>query len=128
MARPRRRITKQLLCAVCGNVVATAQYTRFPLTSLVVTSVEGRRLLGVAAARELGHCQERLEHAADRDRPDLEARLAFLREHQLEIVYDLRRRRGHAVLRTMPQIVRSMTRVAGSVDHALLDARVFSAG
>ena len=87
--------------------------TPLPLTSLVVTSVEGRRLLGVAAARELGHCQERLEHAADRDRPDLEARLAFLREHQLEIVYDLRCRRGHAVLRTMPQIVRSMTRSPG---------------
>lgn len=77
MARPRRRITKQVLCAVCGDVVATAQYTRFPLTGLVVTSVDGHRLVGIAAARELHHCEDRLEHAAGGERPDLEARLAF---------------------------------------------------
>ncbi len=113
MVLPRRRITKQLLCPVCGDVMATAVYTRFPWNSLVVTSMDGYRIMGIAAGRELRHSEERLEQATESERRGAEARLAFLREHPLETVYDLRCRSGHSTLRSMPQIVRTMVEFPG---------------
>jgi hypothetical protein len=44
------------------------------------------------------------------DAPQARARLDFVKLHIGELIYDIRCRRGHATLRTGPQIVRAVRR------------------
>ena len=100
----RRSISKTLICPVCAVVIAEATYKPWS-ASLVLVSPDGVRVQpeGVAA---------QLRRAQAQPHPD-DARVAFLRRHLDELVYDLRCRNGHSTLRTMPQLVRAIRNAQG---------------
>ena len=110
----RRRITKKLTCPACAAIVADATYQRWP-SALVLVSVEGHLLqpMGVALQIRLAE-QEVATGLSSPEQDAAEARLAYLRRHASELVYDLRCRNGHRVLRTMPQIVHLVRSAPGS--------------
>ena len=109
----RRRITKLLTCPGCGVIVATAVYQRWP-GDLVLTSLEGHRLHPMGGALQVRIAeQEAVEASSSTDREQARARLDFLERHLGELIYDLRCRNGHRIVRTMPQIVDAMRRTAG---------------
>jgi hypothetical protein len=108
-----RRVRKELLCPGCSDIVATAVHTRWP-GNLVLTSPEGYRLQPSSAAVQIRQTQQQLRDAAPGDLHHAEDRLDFLHRHREELIYDLRCRRGHSVLRTAPQIVRAMHRTPGA--------------
>jgi hypothetical protein len=108
----QRRITKQLTCPACGDIVATAVHTRWP-GNLVLTSTDGARLQPESVALQIRMAQQE-QAAGGAVGVDARDRLEFLRRHVDELVYALRCRRGHATLRTAPQIVRAMRRTAGA--------------
>jgi hypothetical protein len=113
MAWARRRVTKLLLCPVCGEVVVTALYTRYPWNGLVLTSVEGNRIIGVSVGLELRRAEEHLQRGSAAERAEPQERITFLRGHLIEVIHDLRCHHGHSSLRTMPQIVEAMVRTPG---------------
>ncbi len=94
-----RKLGKQLLCPGCGDVLATAVHTRWP-GNLELTAPDGTRLQPESAAVQLRRAEPQ--------------RVEFLRRQLDELVYDLRCRRGHSTLRTMPQIVRAMRSTPGA--------------
>jgi hypothetical protein len=99
----RRTIHKQLICPLCGVVLAEATYTRWP-GRLVLESPEGARLQPESIGLQLRRA--RAEQDADR--------VAFLERHLEELVFDLRCRNGHRTLRTMPQLARAIRTAGGS--------------
>ena len=106
-------MVKKLICPACGDVIAEAAYRRWP-GNLVITDVEGHRVnpLGGAVLRRIA--ERELAAATDGPSRDVAAtRLEFIDRSSAELLYDLRCRRGHATLRTAPQIVRAMRRSSG---------------
>jgi hypothetical protein len=97
-----RRIRKQLICSACAVVIADATYTRWP-GDLVLVSPEGHLLQPESVGIQLRRA--RAEDDGDR--------VEFLERHLGELVYDLRCRNGHRVLRTMPQLVRTLRDAGG---------------
>ena len=108
----RRRVTKQLVCPACGDVIASATYTRWP-GNLVLVSPDGERILAVGAGLEVRRAEQQLTRAGPAEPGAARDRLQFLRRHLEELIYDLRCRRGHSTLRTAPQIRRAMTHTQG---------------
>jgi hypothetical protein len=105
-----RSVTKQLLCPVCGTILATAVHRRWP-GRLALTSLSGADLPPESVALQLSRARSRV--ATDPDDEEAADRLAFLERHLAELVFDLRCRNGHSTLRTMPQLVRAMRNTAG---------------
>jgi len=97
--------TKHLVCPSCGVVVATGTYRRFP-GRVVVTLLDGAPLppesVGLQLARAKAHA------AADPRDPAAADRLAFLKRHLEEMVFDIPCPNGHSLLRTMPQLARAI--------------------
>lgn len=108
-----RVITKQLICPVCGVVVADATYRRWP-GQLDLVSPEGFTLQPERVALQLRRARSEREAAASPARAELaDARIGFLQRNVAELVYDLRCRNGHSTLRTMPQLVRAIRTARG---------------
>ena len=108
----RPKLEKSLLCPACGVILAEALVPRWPASlveSLRVTTPEGQRLqpLGVGAQVRMAQ-QQAAEAASDRERAEALARVRHLKRNVSELVYDLRCRNGHRLLRTVPQIIRAM--------------------
>jgi hypothetical protein len=103
-------VTKQLMCPSCGLVVATAVLRRWP-GSLVLTAVDGTALLPEGVGLQLERARARL--AANPRDPAAVDRLAFLKDHLEELVFDLTCPAGHSILRTMPQIAQAVRRAPG---------------
>lgn len=103
----RRGIAKQLTCPACGDVIASATYKRWPC-NLVLVSTEGHLIQSVGAAVEIRRTEQQLTAASPTHQVAALDRLDFLRHHLEELIYDLRCRRGHSVLRTAAQIRRAM--------------------
>jgi hypothetical protein len=99
----RRTIRKQLLCPVCGVVLADATYTRWP-GGLVLDSPDGVRLQPESVGLQLRRAR------AEGD----EERVAFLERHLEELVFDLRCRNGHRTVRTMPQLAGAIRTAGGT--------------
>jgi hypothetical protein len=114
----RPKVEKSLLCPACGVILADAVVPRWPgslLESLVVISPEGDRLqpMGVGVQVRLAEQQAAAASSA-REREDAEARVRYLKRNVSELVYELRCRNGHRVLRSVPQIVRAIRRSSGT--------------
>jgi hypothetical protein len=99
----RREIAKQVTCPACGDIVATAAYR--PLSgNLVLTAPDGRRLdptPGPVLMRQL----EQWESMQDR--------VAWVQCNLEERIFDLRCRRGHSTLATMPRLARTIRSTPG---------------
>jgi len=107
-----RRLVKQLTCPQCGDVVADAEYRPFP-SSLDLRTTDGAPLQPTGAAVLVRLAQAQLDDPDDPGRADAEARMEFIRENLGELMFDLRCRRGHVTLATMPGIVRAMRHTPG---------------
>jgi hypothetical protein len=98
-------VTKHLVCPSCGVVLATATYRRFP-GRLVVTLLDGAPLPPESVGLQLARAKSRA--AADPRDPAAADRLAFLQRHLDGMVFDIPCPNGHSLLRTMPQLARSI--------------------
>jgi hypothetical protein len=113
----RRRTAKRLTCPVCGVVVADATYQRFP-GNLVLVDTAGNRLQPESVALQERRLRGALERASSpAGEQEARERLEFLERHRSELVYDLRCRNGHSLLRTMPQLVRAVRDAEGEWAH-----------
>ena len=108
-----RRLTKQLTCPACGDIVAEADYRRFP-AALRLRTPDGAPLPPTSGAVLVRLTQRQLADPGDPGHTQAEARLAYLRENLGELMYDLRCRRGHVTVATAPGIVRAIRRTPGS--------------
>lgn len=108
-----RRITKQLTCPRCGDVVAEATYRPFPST-LRLTGPDGALLQPTGAAVLVRLAQRQLDDPADPGHAEAQDRLDYIRENIGELLYDLRCRRGHVTVASVPRIIRAMRRTPGS--------------
>jgi hypothetical protein len=107
------RSTKQLTCPACGVVIAEATYQRFP-GNLVLVDPDGARLQPEAVRDQLRRAQSAAASAASAGaEPHARDRIAFLEHNLGELVYDLRCRNGHSLLRGMPQLVQAVRDAAG---------------
>ena len=97
--------TKLLVCPSCGVVVATGTYRRCP-GRVVVTLLDGAPLPPESV--ELQLARAKAHAAADPRDPAVADRLAFLRHHLEEMVFDIPCPNGHSLLRTMPQLARAI--------------------
>lgn len=110
----RRQITKRLTCPACGAIIAEATYRRWP-SDLVLISVDGHLLQPTGVALQIRLTEQEIAAGLGSPEQDAaEARLTYLRRHASELVYDLRCRNGHQVLRTMPEIVQLMRSSPGA--------------
>jgi hypothetical protein len=105
-----RRLTKQLLCPVCGMLIGEAAHQRWP-GDLTVTSVSGHLVqpTRVSLLRQLAE-QDAVAATTAAERDRALNRLKFLRTNAGELVYDLACPAGHRMLVTMPRLVRAMRR------------------
>ena len=107
-----RRVSKQLTCPRCGDVVANAVYQRWT-GRLTITSIEGHQITPGDWAVQLQLVQQDMASASVGDLEEAQARLDFVRRNIGELIYDIRCRRGHSTLRTGPQIARVLRRTSG---------------
>lgn len=107
-----RRVSKQLICPHCGDVVADAVYQRWT-GRLTITSIEGHQITPSGWAVALRLVQQDMTSASVEDLEDAQARLDFIRRNIGELIYDIRCRREHSTLRTGPQIARALRRTPG---------------
>lgn len=105
-------MVKQLTCPRCGDIVARAEYRRFP-PRLRVLLPDGSLAQPSSGAVLLRVAARRLAEAAPADRADIENGMEFVRRHLGELMYDLRCHRGHSTVQTMPAIVRAVRRTPG---------------
>jgi hypothetical protein len=107
-----RRLTKQLTCPRCGDVVADAEYRPFP-SSLRLHGTDGALLQPTSGAVLVRLTQRQVADTDDPGHADAEDRFEFLRRNLGELMYDLRCPRGHGTLATVPGIVRAMRHTPG---------------
>ena len=115
------RVTKKLLCPRCGDVLADADYR--PLAgSLTLIAPAGHQLAPEIGAIHLRRAEQELTSASDTTGADeARTRLAFVKCHLGELMYDLPCHRGHHTLATAPQITKALRRAKG--DWASLSER-----
>src|ERR1700710_2237450 len=106
------RLVKQLICPRCGDVMAGAEYRRFP-PGLTLTAVDGSLLQPTGGAVLVRLLQQERADAPPADREDAERRLGSGRRNLGQLMYDLRCPRGHRTVQTIPAIVRAMRRTQG---------------
>lgn len=107
------RLSKQLICAHCDLVIATAAYRPLLSWRPDITSPEGSHLVPVSAAILLLIAEQELASAAPAERDQAQRRVNFIRRQMWEVIYDLPCARGHRTLVTSPQLVRAMRRAKG---------------
>jgi hypothetical protein len=110
MAAPS--LSKQLICPQCGDVMADAEYRRFP-PRLTLTALDGSLLQPTRGAVLVRLLEQEAAEAPAADRAEAEQRLGSGRRQLGELLYDLRCPRGHRTVQTMPAIARAMRRTAG---------------
>ena len=116
-----QRVTKKLLCSRCGGVLADADY-RPVAGSLTLTAPAGHQLTPELGAIHLRRAEQELTSASDTTGADeARTRLAFVRGHVGELLYDLPCHRGHYTLATAPQITQALRQATG--DGASLGER-----
>ena len=109
---PFRRLVKQLTCPQCGDVMADADYRPLP-PALRLSHPDGTLLQPTGGAVLVRLAQRQLDDPDDPGHAQAAERLEFLRRNLGELMYDLRCRRGHVTLATMPGIIRAMRRTPG---------------
>ncbi|GJF06234.1 hypothetical protein [Pseudonocardia sp. D17] len=97
-------IRRQLLCPVCGTLLADAAYRRLP-PNLTLRAADGTIMQPTSAAVLLAQ----LQPGARSEDP----RARYVEQNLGELVYELRCVAGHQMLRTMPEIVRRIRTARG---------------
>jgi len=107
------RISKQLICAHCDAVLATAAYRPLLSWQLDIKSPDGHPLAPLSGSILLRIAQQRLASAPPAEQPQAKRRVDFIDAHLAEVIYDLPCPRGHHTLITAPQIARAMRKTSG---------------
>lgn len=95
-------------------MMGEASHQRWP-GDLRVTDAQGRLVQPTHVGLLVRAAEQELAGAADASARDrAQTRLAFLRRHVSEIVYDLSCPAGHPVLTTMPRLVTAVRRAKGT--------------
>jgi len=110
-----RRLSKLLICAHCGAVIATAAYRPLLSRGLDITSLEGDQLMPVTGSLQLRLAQQDLASAEPAERHQAQWRVEFINRNLWEAIYDLPCPRGHRTLATAPQIARAMRTAKGGM-------------
>jgi hypothetical protein len=105
-------VAKQLTCPQCGDVMAEAEYRRFP-SRLRLRDTDGVPLQPTGGGVLVRLAQRQVADPGDPGHAQAEARLAYLRENLGELMYDLRCPRGHPTVVTVPAIVSAMRHTPG---------------
>jgi hypothetical protein len=107
-----RRVRKQLTCPRCDDVVADVVYVPW-VGSLTITSVEGDQVTPSGWALQLRRVEQDLSVASPENRAEAQARFDFVSRNVGEVIYDIRCRRGHSMLRTGQPITRALRHTPG---------------
>jgi ribosomal protein S27E len=105
------RVSKQLICPVCGQVMATALWRA--LRGLQITMPGGWVLMPGNDALLLQIAQQHLASAAADDRPEAQRRLDLILRNAGDRFYDIKCPRGHYTLKTAPEITKAIRTTAG---------------
>jgi hypothetical protein len=105
------RISKQLLCPVCGQVMATAVWRL--LSGLEITTPDGFVMSPVSDDLLLRIAQQRLASAAPDDQAEAQWRLDAILRNAGDRFYDIRCPQGHYTLKTAPEITKAIRTAAG---------------
>lgn len=108
------RVSKQLICAHCDAVIATAAYRPLLSWRLDITSPEGYQLAPLAGSVQLRLAQQELTSASSAEQPLARWRADFINRHLSEVIYDLPCPRGHRTLVAEPQIASAMRKTKGN--------------
>jgi hypothetical protein len=108
------RVSKQLICAHCDAVIATAAYRPLLSWRLDIISPDGYQLAPLADSVQLRIAQQELADASPAEQHQARWRAGFISRHLSEVIYDLPCPRGHRTLVTEPQITRAMRKTKGT--------------
>ncbi len=95
-------VPEEVTCPACGDVIATVAFRPVP-AKLTLTSPDGYLVQPTGGA-------VLLRQVAQVESP---ARAEFVRRNLGELMFDLRCRRGHSALATMPGLVREIRTTPG---------------
>jgi len=109
-----RRVTRQLICPRCGDVIGEGCYR--PLAGWLSITQPGR--IPADPAEGAVHARRAEQQLASASSPaeqeQAQADLRFVKRHMGELMYDLPCHRGHHALATTPQITRAVRRAKGN--------------
>lgn len=110
-----RRLTKQLMCGTCGDIIGEAVYRPW-LASLVITAAQGGYRIQPTGAALQERLAEQAAAAAPSgpERQEQQRRAEFIARHVSEVIYAFTCPRGHRILMTEPQVIAAMRRTRGS--------------
>ena len=105
------RISKQLICPVCGQIMATAVWRM--LKGLEITTQDGWVLSPVSDDLLLRIAQDRLASAAADDHAEAQRRVDAILRNAGDRFYDIKCPQGHYTLKTAPEITKAIRAAAG---------------
>jgi hypothetical protein len=106
------RVSKQLICPVCGQVMATAIWRM--LRGLVITTPEGFVMNPLSDDLLLRIAQQRVASASADDRAEAQRRLDAILRNAGDRFYDIKCPQGHYTLKTAPEISKAIRTAAGA--------------
>ncbi len=110
-----RRLTKQLMCGTCGDMIGEAVYTPWRARLFITAAQGGYRIQPTGAALQLRLAEQAAAAApGDPERQDFQRRAEFIARHVSEVIYAFTCPRGHRILMTEPQVIAAMRHTAGS--------------
>lgn len=92
--------------------MAEVTYRTWPPV-LAITAVTGETVVPTSCVVQLRIAQQRLADATPGERPAAQERMDFLRAHLGELVVELRCRRGHETVQTVPRLMSALRRTPG---------------
>jgi hypothetical protein len=105
-------VSKELICAECGQVMATATWRVFG--GLRITTPDGFPVSPVSDDLLLRIAEQRLASASAQEYPQAKQRLDAIVRNAGDRFYDLKCPRGHYTLKTAPEITRAIRRAPGN--------------
>ena len=105
------RVSKQLICPVCGQAMATAAWRM--LRGLEITTPDGFVMSPVSDDLLLRIAQQRLASASAADHAEAQRRLDAIVRNAGDRFYDIKCPQGHYTLKTAPEITKAIRTAAG---------------
>jgi hypothetical protein len=100
------RVSKQLICPVCEQEMATAVWRM--LKGLEITTPDGFVLSPVSNDLLLRIAQQRLASASADDHAEAQRRLTAILRNAGDRFYDIKCPQGHYTLKTAPEITKAI--------------------
>lgn len=105
------RVSKQLICPVCGQVMATAVWRM--LRGLEIATPEGFVMSPLSDDLLQRIAQQRLASASADDRAEAQRQLDAIMRNAGDRFYDIKCPQGHYTLKTAPEITKAIRTAAG---------------